>query len=407
VVPKTEIHKYCKEHIMADAVNPKTLGPENPKEYFSILAIEGSEALNQIRKQIIEEFGDGSNRRVRTWGIQEAAKMVGRSEPWLRDNDLEVLKNESGHGRWSLERINELRDKLGTRYVRPDGSSVLIVAFSKLKGGVGNTTTCAHFAHFLAREGLKCLVIDFDPQGSMTQLVGGVNPDASIEEEDLPNSALLNKPDDLKYSIRGTYFHNVDLIPANQMLQDLEMGLNQQFMNDEDEEISVPFHKRLHEGLKSCADDYDVVLIDCPPSQGSLTMNALGAANGLVNPLRPVLLDRASMVMYSASASAFYEFNEDIDLKYHRVLINQYKKVKESNAQVKAIRALYGDLVLTNMVMDSQEVKNASGRLETVYSIDRAVGSRESYKRAINSLNAVFGEMLDEFKEIWEMEVEA
>lgn len=382
----------------------KALGPEDPKDHFANLAIEGSDALDEIRNELIRTHGDGKNRTEKTWGIQEAAVMVGRSVPWLRENDADAPKNEVGHGRWTLGRINEIRDKIGTRVTRPAGAETLIIAFSKLKGGVGNTTSCAHLAHFLAKMGFRVLVIDFDPQGSMTQLVGGVNPDASIDMEDLPNEALLNDPKSLQYTIRKTYFHNVHLIPANQMLQDLELGLNQQFMNEKDDEFGVPFHKRLKEGLEPIKDNYDMVLIDCPPSQGSLTMNALGAANALINPIRPMLLDRASYVMYTRSLSSFYEFNPDIQIKYHRLLISQFKNVKDPIMQGKAIRKLYGDLVLSNTIMDSQEIKNASGRLETVYSLDRPVGGRDSYKRALHSLDSVFSEMVDEIFYLWNME---
>lgn len=387
------------------AVKNKAFGVENPKEHFAQLGIEGNKDLNDIREEIIARFGDGKNRSARVWGITDAAKLVGRSIPWMRDNGNAVHVNAANRPIWTLEEINDLRDKAKTRYSRPEGSEPMIIAFSKLKGGVGNTTTCAHFSHFLAIAGLKVLVIDFDPQGSMTQLVGGVNPDAAIDIDDLPNEALVNAPEDLKYSIRGTYFHNVDLIPANQMLQNVEMDLNQQALNNADEAQGLPsFHRRLEAGLAPIKNDYDVILVDCPPNQSTLTMNALAAANGLVNPVRPVLLDRASMVMYCNSASAFYEFNEDLRLRYHRVLINQHKNIREANDQVKAIRRLYGDLVLENTIMDAQEVKNTAGVLETVYSVNRQVGSRESYTNAIKSLDLVFGEMLNEIKQIWKME---
>lgn len=377
----------------------KQLGPENPKSHFSELAKIGMAQMHEIRHRIAEETGDAKKRGVKTWGAQHAAKMIGRTTPWLRKHDPDAPRNESGHGRWTLERINSLRVKAGTLISRPKGASPLAIAFAKLKGGTGNTTNCAHGAHYFAMQGLRVLVLDWDPQGSCTQLIGGFNPDSDIEAEDLPNEALLSDFEGLKYCIKKTYFHNVHLIPANQMLQDLEIDLYGQM--EADDESLPPVHERLKLALEPIKELYDVILIDCPPSQGLLTMNALGAADAVVNPIRPALLDRASFVMYTRSLTGFYDFNPAIDLKYHRILISQYSDVVGSREQSDKIREQYGDFVMANKVVDCQEVRNAASKLSTVYALDKPVGGKRTYDRAIESFDSVFGEMLNDIRNIW------
>lgn len=380
----------------------KFLGPDQPGKYFDTLVASAKQESEAIRQEIIAELGDGSRRSPRTWGAKDAAIMVGRSEPWLRDNDPDVPRNEAGHGRWTLKRINDIRARIGTLYERPTGSDPIIMSASKLKGGVGNTTFVVHFAHFLANRGLRVLLWDLDPQSSGTAIAAAISPDAHLADEEIPVDALLDDMSLFPETIRGTYYHNVHLVPANSALQDLDLRLSSQFYSGT--EFSVPAHARVSAALDMVKDQYDVILIDCPPALGMLTLNALIASTALLNPMRPNLLDLASYEMFCGSLAQFYYELATKPLIYHRILLTAHKGTAGNRAQEQRAKRIYGDAVLDLPILESEEISNAAANLSTVYALEKPIGSRHTYKRAIGMLDEAFDELLADFKTIWEME---
>lgn len=382
----------------------KQLGPENASAYFHEFVVRGKEQSEEIRAEILQEVGDGERRMPRTWGAKRAARMIGRSEGWLRENDPDVPRNEAGHGRWTLARINWLRDKAKTLYRRPKGAGPLIVSAAKLKGGVGNTTLVCHAAHYFAMQGLRVLVWDLDPQSSATSILAGIVPDAHLEDEDLPNSALLEDLSLFPGCIRKTYFHNVHLVPSNSALQDLDLQLASQHQSGD--EYEIPPYQRAKAALDLVKDNYDVILIDCPPALSMLTLNALSAGNALINPMRPSLLDLASYVMFTGSLQLFYQELTEQPLQYHRIVLSAHKNTTGNARMENRARSMYGDAVLANRIMDSEEISNAATKLSTVYDLEKPIGARETYNRAIETLDKCFGEIFDDFKRLWAMEAE-
>ncbi len=146
-----------------------------------------------------------------------------------------------------------------------------IIALCNQKGGVGKTTTTINLAAALADYGRKVLVVDFDPQGAAS--VGlGVNPH---ELDRTVYNLLMERTAALADVVRPTEVANLDLLPANIDLSAAEVQLVGEVARE-----SV-----LSRVLRAAEDDYDVVLIDCQPSLGLLTVNALTAAHGVLIPL--------------------------------------------------------------------------------------------------------------------------
>lgn len=384
----------------------KLYGLGDPSAFFDQKSDEGNEETLKTRQ--MQKKGK-SKREPRTWGVIRAASLVGRTRAWLSGKHDTV--SASGQGRFTLQRINELREQANTLYRRPEGSEPFVIALSKLKGGVGNTTVCVHFAHYLAMMGLKILVVDMDYQSSATTVLGGFNPDIHLEDEDTPRDALLHSLEDYPATIRKTYFHNVFLAPCNSSLQDMEMELAQQLTQNVDqypvdaEGNPVSPYDRLKVALEPIKHDFDVILIDCAPSLGMLTSNALSAADCLINPLKPSGMDRASYSMFNASLSSYYDAMPK-SLRYFRLVLSQYR---QSNATVREeliLRNIYEDYVLTNVIMDNTEIKSAPSEMATVYELEKPQSNKETYNRALKTLNGVFDEMLEDFKAIWEMEAE-
>ena len=151
-----------------------------------------------------------------------------------------------------------------------------IIAICNQKGGVGKTVTTVNLGIGLARQGRRVLLVDVDPQGSMTASLGYQHPDQMeetlatvlgkvIEDEPLaPGEGILHQEE------------GVDLLPANIDLAAMEVTL-----------VNIMSRETiLREYLNTVRDQYDVILLDCCPSLGMLTINALAAANRVIIPIQ-------------------------------------------------------------------------------------------------------------------------
>ena len=146
-----------------------------------------------------------------------------------------------------------------------------IISFANQKGGVGKTTSCVNIAASLGILDYKVLIIDLDPQGNTTSGVG-------IAKKGLKGGTreLLSGKIPAKELIVETPYRNLSVIPTNTALSSAEFDL---YEFDETE-------KRMKIALAEIIDEYDYVLIDCPPSLGMLTVNSLTASDGVVIPMQ-------------------------------------------------------------------------------------------------------------------------
>ena len=151
-----------------------------------------------------------------------------------------------------------------------------VIAISNQKGGTGKTTTAVNLGIGLANEGKKVLLIDYDAQGSLTQCLGYPNPDElSVTISSLMEKVIREQP---VLENEGILHHKegVDFIPANIELSGMETAL-----------VNIMSRERvLKDYLATVKDNYDYVLIDCTPSLGMLTINALTAANEVIIPVQ-------------------------------------------------------------------------------------------------------------------------
>ena len=146
-----------------------------------------------------------------------------------------------------------------------------IIAFSNQKGGVGKTTTAINLATYVAMWRRKVLIVDFDPQGNATSGFG-------IEKNNLELTCydVLMGDNKAQEVILPTMIENLSILPSNSDLAGAEVDL-----------VNVPARESaLKRVLAPIKDDYDYIFIDCPPSLGLLTLNALVACDGVIIPMQ-------------------------------------------------------------------------------------------------------------------------
>ena len=146
-----------------------------------------------------------------------------------------------------------------------------IISFANQKGGVGKTTSCVNIAASLGVLGFKVLIIDLDPQGNATSGVGISKKTLKATTKELLTGELP-----VEEIIQETPYKNLHVIPTNTALAGAEFEL----FDIDDPEF------RIKKGLESVKDNYDYILIDCPPSLGMLTINAFTASDGVIVPMQ-------------------------------------------------------------------------------------------------------------------------
>lgn len=146
-----------------------------------------------------------------------------------------------------------------------------VIAMCNQKGGVGKTTSSINIAGALAQYGRRVLIVDFDPQGAATV---GLGINANTVESTI-YTALFDMSVDLHDVVQHTAFDNIDVIPANIDLSAAEVQLV----------TEVGREQILNGVLRKLKAEYDVIIVDCQPSLGLLTVNALAAADGVIIPV--------------------------------------------------------------------------------------------------------------------------
>lgn len=296
--------------------------------------------------------------------------------------------------------IRQIQSK---KHKDPKNNCAVTIAVSNFKGGVTKTTTTATLAQGLSLRGYEVLVIDLDPQGSLSTLFGML-PDIDVEEDQTIMRLYAGDESTVEYAIRPTYWGGIDIIAGAPELHSAEFMLPARRNKDP----GFEFWRVLDIGLDQAREKYDVILIDTPPSLSYTTLNALMAADGIIMPLPPSPLDFASSAQFWSLANEIMKtlpagrgqpekrFNF-IDV----VLCRVDKSVGVSAAVRDWIIRAYGSKVLPVEIPKTSIADTASAGLGTVYDMQSTPSIAKTLKRAKDAYELLVEHVENQIQGVW------
>jgi len=236
------------------------------------------------------------------------------------------------------------------------------------KGGSGKTTTCLNLAGALAELGRRVLLLDLDPQCSLSASLLGIRPG-----EHLLSNALINATS-LADLVRPSGLANINVVPADPNLARIELNLG-----------PLPGRERLlRERLRAerpLLDGYDYVFLDAPPLLGFLTTNCLNAAMSCILPLNPQ--DRASRDALEETVASVSQVATESNYNLHTegILLNQVKLNTTLGREASAyMRQKWGDLVFEAVIPDSIQVQEALNNRQPITLYSKRAAPARAYR---------------------------
>ena len=328
----------------------------------------------------------------------------------VKRGDLpEGTLNETGSRReFTLSEAQEWIRAYRHDKLRPVGAEAVTISIANFKGGVGKTTTAMTLAQGLTLLGHRVLVIDTDPQGSLSTLFG-ILPDTEVAEEDTILHLALGIETSIRSAIRSTYWSGIDLVAAAPCLFGAEFALPAR----QTQEPDFQFWNVLNLGIDDVRGEYDVIILDSPPSLSYITINALMASNGIVMPLPPNALDYASASQFwnlfsDLSNEMLTKRGLDKEFDFIHVLLSRVDSTESTSDIVRTwIQATYKEKVLPVEIPKTAVTSSASAEFSTVYDIQKYDGNARTFKRARDAYDQFVGYVESSIRAVWLKQVQA
>lgn len=246
-----------------------------------------------------------------------------------------------------------------------------IIAIANQKGGVGKTTTTVNLAASLGVLEKKVLLIDADPQANATSGLG-----VDVDSVEKGTYQLLEHTMSVEKVTIPTDSPNVDLVPAHIDLVAIEIELvdkdNREYM--------------LKEALKNLGDKYDFVLIDCAPSLGLLTLNALTAADSVMIPIQCEYFALEGLGKLLNTVKSVQKIhNNDLDIE--GMLLTMYdSRLRLSNQVVEEVKKHFADMVFDTIIQRNVRLSEAPSYGESIIKYDASSKGASNYLNLANEI---------------------
>lgn len=357
----------------AEQLDTNTVGAEE----LAVLGARVERIVTRAKTFAHPKDDQGESRRV---SLREIADLLGVSHAGVNKvvaGMRDLLSGEARPGRtyqYTLADSIRIREAMERTRRRKPGEPCVTLGIMNFKGGVAKSTTTAHLSQYLATHGYRVLAIDCDPQGTLSTLFG-IHPDTDLSADDTLVPYFDGREDSLGYCIRTTEIPTLSVIPANVGLAEADLLLPARQQRSQG--AGWYYMTALADGIRTIDQDYDVILLDCPPSMSYLTTVAMQACNSLLIPMRPSMPDFASSAQF---IRMFAGFQADVDtilgrakrFDWVRVLVTLGEKNNTSTEMEDIIRKAYGEMVLAQKFPYMTAVATASKRMRTIYDINRA-----------------------------------
>ena len=389
----------------------KATKPEETADFAALITEQARQLSGQLHALRMSQFPPSAEKPLRSFQTHEVAKFLGVKPGYLKNLSLEgkgprPSVSSSGRRSYTAEQIHELRIYLSetgrpSRLYLPHrrgNEHLQILAVVNFKGGSCKTTTSANLAQHLALRGYRVLAVDLDPQASLSAL-HGIQPELDVG----PNQSLYGalRYDDqvrpLSSIIRPTNFPGLDIVPANIELMEFEYDTPRMLAQSKGQAKGA-FFSRLNAALAEARDRYDVVVMDCPPQLGYLTMAALCSATAVLVTVHPQMLDVMSMsqflLMMGDVLSHLKKAGASVNYDWLRYLVTRFEPGDGPQAQMDSfMRSMFGEFVLSQPMLKSVAISDAGMTKQTLYEVERRQFTRGTYDRAMECLDAVNGEI--------------
>ena len=391
-----ELEASLEEDLATPATRPQTVGIEALAGMTTVA--QGILAL--ARKRALAPNLEKTPRRYTLTEVAELVPMPRKTlEYAIQTKDLPKGDVTGRRRLFMLKDLEAFRRYAGTLPWRTPGTRQAVITVANFKGGVGKTSAAIHLAQYFALKGYRTLALDLDPQASLTTLFG-LLPDSDIPDEATALPFFMGDTPRLADIIRRTHWHGLDLVPANLALSDAEFALAKR----QGGETGFVFYRPLLEGLEALGERYDIVVIDTPPAQGFITMNALFAATGLLVPLTPAMMDFASAALFLRMLTSNldvinqYEGREK-NFDFVRILLSKYEPSNKVHQQIErwVRKGFPGAVVAKNLALSA--ALRTGPDLQTAY--ESFVGDRRTLRRAMEFLDDVNEEIEALVRETW------
>jgi chromosome partitioning protein len=373
-------------------------------EFDEKILRQGAEISRRLDQLRLEKFPPNAQKTLRLFSMAEVAHYLGVSPNNLKRLHLEgkgpiPATSSGGRRSYTAEQMQELRfylDKNGKsdakKYVphRKGNEKLQVVAVVNFKGGSGKTTSATHLAQHLALTGHRVLAVDLDPQASLSAL-HGFQPELDKNPSLYDAIRYDDERKPISEIILPTNFPGLDIVPANLELQEYEYDTPLAMQTSVE---GKRFFTRFGKALTEVDHRYDVVVVDCPPQLGYLTLTALTAATSVLITVHPQMLDLMSMsqflLMLGNITKTIKRAGADVQMDWLRYLITRYEASDIPQAQMLGfMQSMLAEEILKSPMVKSTAISDAGLTKQSLYEVERANFTRETYDRAIECMDAV------------------